>query len=131
MKVSFYFFVFLSVFFLSGCATPTVESGKVKQQEYHSFVLGKEPVWFTDRKYMQLVEEKKNVLVEVVGSNAISVDCNRKMGVWADGKKNFLGCATWEAKKGIPVCTVFLPKIFQSVILGHEIRHCFEASFHP
>jgi hypothetical protein len=59
MKVSFYFFVFLSVFFLSGCATTTVESRKVKQQEYHSFVLGKEPVWFTDRKYMQLVEEKR------------------------------------------------------------------------
>ncbi len=42
--------------------------------------------------------------------------------------KQYLGCAHWNVHKQF--CTVYVPADFQDVILGHEVRHCFEGAFH-
>jgi len=53
--------------------------------------------------------------------------CEKLVGKLQVNKK-YLGCAHWN--KISQDCTVFMPPNFQNVILGHEVRHCFEGSFH-
>ena len=42
--------------------------------------------------------------------------------------ERYLGCAHWRMAE--QACTVFIPSDTKSVILGHEVRHCFEGKFH-
>lgn len=40
-----------------------------------------------------------------------------------------LGCALWDVAKN--TCTIVTPNPTTHVVLGHELRHCFEGGFHP
>lgn len=42
--------------------------------------------------------------------------------------ERYLGCAQWQQFK--KTCIVFVPLDIENVILGHEVRHCFEGAFH-
>ncbi len=42
--------------------------------------------------------------------------------------ERYLGCAHWRLPE--QTCTVFIPPDSKNIILGHEVRHCFEGRFH-
>ena len=65
--------------------------------------------------------------ISFVFTNDSSKVCEKLVGRLEVNKK-YLGCAHWQKAEG--KCTVFVPQFVQNVILGHEIRHCFEGAFH-
>lgn len=40
-----------------------------------------------------------------------------------------IACAIWSAKA--QTCTIVTPPNPNHVLIGHEVRHCFEGQFHP
>ncbi len=60
-------------------------------------------------------------------ANNTDIICETLIGKLQTNER-YLGCAHWQpsAQK----CTVFVPPNIENVILGHEVRHCFEGAFH-
>jgi hypothetical protein len=54
--------------------------------------------------------------------------CNAKSGSYIIKNDSLLGCAVWFADK--KECTIITTKKVSHMILGHEVRHCFEGHFH-
>jgi hypothetical protein len=105
------FLITLSVFMMS-CSSVFV----VPLEEYE---------YFDAKQYsLRSIEAPK---ISFIFSNDSAKACEKLMGRLEINKK-YLGCANWQKSEG--TCTVFVPYFVQNVILGHEIRHCFEGAFH-
>ena len=90
------------------------------------FVVPSEEYEYFDAKQSSLRNiEAPNV--SFVFANDSSKVCEKLVGR-LEANKKYLGCAHWQKAEG--KCTVFIPQFVQNVILGHEIRHCFEGAFH-
>jgi hypothetical protein len=65
--------------------------------------------------------------VEIIIENNIHEICSKMVGE-IDTRKVYFACSKWNPKTSM--CFIHIPKDMSSVILGHELRHCFEGSFH-
>lgn len=52
--------------------------------------------------------------------------CSRISGIPAYNHLAPIACATWQNN----TCTIYTSKKTSHLILGHELRHCFEGYFH-
>ncbi len=77
-------------------------------------------------------KEKDRVLNKVVMSWKVSdnpsEDCRRLSSGYFIRRNDLLGCAVWNAET--KECTIITTKKVSHMILGHEVRHCFEGNFH-
>jgi hypothetical protein len=100
--------------FLSGCVTqPDINRLSPPDREHKSFLA---------------LSPKDRVIDGVFVTWEIRDDvleyCKRVSGA----RSPTIGCAVWDVKT--KRCTIVTPPLTTHTVLGHELRHCFEGSFH-
>ena len=62
--------------------------------------------------------------------NAVCHKQRRERGLGEFGHK-VEACAFWIKKPFVNLCTIYTSKRTTMETVGHEVRHCFQGSFHP
>jgi hypothetical protein len=69
------------------------------------------------------------VKIYITRTNDLENSCNyRKSFAYSIPIKMLEGCAKWLVSR--KECFIFVRPDADAVIIGHELRHCFEGSFH-
>lgn len=98
---------------LSGCS---LSSKVLNQDEYWAFnVMTNE------------VRAIRTPKVRFIAIENIHEFCSNIVGN-IGGRQVYFACSQWSVSSGR--CEVYTPKDAHPMIIGHEVRHCFEAAFH-
>ena len=62
--------------------------------------------------------------------NAVCQKQSRERGMGGFAYK-VEACAFWSKKPFVNLCTIYTSKRTTMETVGHEVRHCFQGSFHP
>jgi hypothetical protein len=73
---------------------------------------------------------QSNITWRVVDN--VQAECNRERQRLAGQKFGYavLACSFWERKSGVDSCTIITGKRTSMHSIGHEVRHCFQGSWH-
>lgn len=104
-----YLFLFTQLF-LTGCS-----SYILSPKEYEDF----QPIPSQKRV-------SNNPTVKWIVLDDAAPYCSRISGIPIYNHMAPIACATWSNN----VCTIYTSKQTSHLVLGHELRHCFEGSFH-
>lgn len=64
--------------------------------------------------------------IDVIGRDDVGQSCAQQAHKNSFAAPFILGCAAWTEK----TCSITLPQNTLAVVVGHELRHCFEGNFH-
>ena len=99
--------------YLTGCV---LLSPIVDREEYSEFLVSTASTRVIKQPKVQFltVTDIHEFCTQMVG------DINRR--------QVYLACSKWSKSSG--KCQIFLPHNVHAIIVGHEVRHCFDGSFH-
>lgn len=107
-------FIYLKIFLLSilltGCSSYILHP-----REYKEFIA---------KPNHQRVS--KNPTVKWIVLDDATPHCSRLSGIPMHNNLAPIACATWSND----ICTIYTSKKTSHMVLGHELRHCFEGYFH-
>ena len=72
----------------------------------------------------------QGVKITWVSSEKPAEECKRLFPSYGGFHPHTVACAGWNHQSTPKTCTIVTGKDTTSQVLGHEIRHCFEGSFH-